>query len=92
MGADVRIEKVPVLMSLLPVVVQLLGITTLLAAVRQDLTWTLVGTVAGLVWLKVTESTLQNKYAELRAQRQLFITLGEWLDRADAGERVDEVD
>ena len=91
MGADVRIEKVPVLMSLLPVAVQLLGITTLLAAVRQDLTWTLVGIVAGLVWLKVTESTLQNKYAELRAQRQLFITLGEWLDRADAGERVDEV-
>ena len=55
MGPDVRIEKVPVLMSLLPVAVQLVGITTLLAAVREDLPWTLVGIVAGLVWLKVTE-------------------------------------
>jgi hypothetical protein len=78
-------------MSLLPVAVQLVGITTLLAAVREDLPWTLVGIVAGLVWLKVTESKLQDKYAELRAQRQLFITLGEWLDRADAEERVDEM-
>ena len=51
----------------------------------------MVGIVAGLVWLKVTESKLQDKYAELRAQRQLFITVGEWLDRADAGARVDEV-
>ena len=91
MGADVRIEKVPVLMSLLPVAVQMAGITTLLAAVREDLTWTLVGIVAGLVWLKVTESKLQDKYAELRAQRQLFIKVGEWLDRADAGAQVDEV-
>jgi hypothetical protein len=78
-------------MSLLPVAVQMAGITTLLAAVREDLTWTLVGIVAGLVWLKVTESKLQDKYAELRAQRQLFIKVGEWLDRADAGAQVDEV-
>jgi hypothetical protein len=89
--AVVRIEKVPVLMSLLPVAVQLAGITTLLVAVRQDLAWTLIGIAAGLVWLKVTESKLQDKYGELRAQRQLFITLGEWLDRADAEKRVDEV-
>lgn len=91
METDIRTDKLAVLMALLPVAVQVAGIVTLLAATHEDLAVTLVGTVVALVWLKVTESKLPNTYGELRAQRQLFITLGEWLGRADAVERVDEV-
>ena len=82
MGADVRIEKVPVLMSLLPVAVQMAGITTLLAAVREDLTWTLVGIVAGLVWLKVTESKLQINTLNCARRDNCSLRLGSgWIAR-----------
>ena len=91
MESNVRIEAVPVLMSLLPVAIQVAGLATLLVAVQEDLALTLIGVVLGLVWLKVTQSKLGDKYGELRAQRLQFIALGTWLGREDAEDRADRI-
>jgi hypothetical protein len=86
-----RLDPVALSLALIPVAVQIAVIVTLLSVVEEDTVLTLTGAILGLLWLRGTERAMQDNYAELRAQRHQFVTLGSWLGRDDAEEEADRI-
>jgi len=86
-----RPDPVALSLALIPVAVQIAVVVTMLSVVQEDTMLTLVGAILGLLWLRGTERAMQDNYAELRAQRQQFVTLGRWLGRDDAEEEADRI-
>ena len=86
-----RLDPVALSLALIPVAVQVAVIVTMLSLVHEDTALTLTGAILGLLWLRGTERAMQDNYAELRAQRHQFVTLGRWLGRDDAEEEADRI-
>ena len=88
---NMKFETVPIVMELIPAVIQAGGIAVFLTIVRDESFFTLTAIVLSLVWLKISmdNKTIQ-EYGEIRAMRSLFSQLGEWIGHSNSAEAFDE--
>ncbi|MDT0633679.1 hypothetical protein [Spectribacter hydrogenoxidans] len=82
-------SKVAAALELPARLVQTGGIVAVLLVAYGDLFHTLLGVIAGLIWIKVTSEELPQELGDLRVKRQLFQAVAEWLGRSDGGEVFD---
>lgn len=86
-----QFEAMPILMDLVPVIVQGAAIAILLLLTYEQPLYALTATILSLVWLKTSREDLAQELGELRAKRRLFQSVGEWLDRPNAAEVFDTI-
>ena len=89
MAENVKFESTPIVMALLPVVIQVTGIAAFLYVTRGDMAYTFTAIFLSLIWLKVSEDKSVQEFGEKRAARHLFGKLGKWLDQDDTEDVFD---
>lgn len=87
--ADRESNKVAVATELLGPLLQAATIATLLILTYSDTVPTLFAIIASLIWLTVAKGRHANEVTVVRAARDLYVKIGEWLGRNDAGEIFD---
>ena len=90
MTENVKFERMPIVLAVLPVVIQVVGISVFLYVAREDVVYTFAAIILSLVWLKVSEDKSVQEFGEKRAARHLFGKLGEWLNQEDAKNVFDD--
>ena len=90
MPDNLGFKSLPIALELIPVAVQVTGITAFLFVTRKETTYTFAAIILSLVWLKVSENKSPQEYGEKRVARHLFGKLGEWLDQKDATNIFDD--
>lgn len=71
-------------------IIQTIGVLALVVVTYGDKVMTLFALVIALIWVDLPRRDLLEKARELLIKRDLFHTLGEWLDQPDGGKKVDE--
>lgn len=69
---------------------QIAVIVSLLVLSYGVATISLLSGIAALIWLKVTQDDAVQDFMKIRADKELFVKVGEWLDRKDAAQSFDE--
>lgn len=87
--ADQGSNKVAVVTELLGPLLQAATTATLLTLTYSDTVLTLFAIVVSLIWLTVSKGRHADEVTVTRAARDLYIKIGEWLERDDAGEVFD---
>ena len=90
MANDLKFEGMPIVLALLPVVIQITGIAALLYVTQYEVKTTFAAIILSLIWLKVSEDNSVQQYGEKRAARHLFGMLGKWLNQQDAKKVFDD--
>jgi hypothetical protein len=90
-AGSIKFDPVAVTLALIPVALQAAVLGTLMVLTYENTVATFIAAIAGSVWLKPTSHETPLQFGELRAKRQMFAALGEWMGRTDAGERFDRI-
>ena len=90
MAENVKFERMPIALALLPVAIQFTGIAAFLYVTRQEIVFSFVAIFLSLIWLKVSKENWVEDIGEKRATRHLFGQLGKWLDQEDAEKVFDD--
>lgn len=90
MAENVKYERLPLVLALMPVAIQAAGIAAFLYVTRQEIIFTFAAIILSLIWLKVSKENWVEDIGEKRATRHLFGQLGKWLDQEDAEKVFDD--
>jgi hypothetical protein len=90
MAENVKFETTPIVLELLPAVIQVTGIAAFLYVARQEIIYTFGAIFLSLIWLKVSEQKWVQEFGKMRVTRRLFGKMGEWLSQEDAEEVFDD--
>jgi hypothetical protein len=88
---NLRIDPAHLFLELVPLTIQIAGMGILLWFTRADIVLTLFAILACLVWLKVSKDKLLDELNEMRVDRSLFTTLGNWVGAPKAAEEYDRI-
>lgn len=86
-----KYETTPILLALTPVLIQISAILILVLLNLENVTFTIFAIIISLIWLKMAHDEIPQELGELRTNRQLFMTIGEWFDQNDAGQLFDDI-
>lgn len=86
---DWKNSRLPFLVELPALAIQVTAISALLVLTYGDLVLTLFATILSIVWLTISRHDIGDELGKLRAYRTLFGKLGEWLGRNDAYDEFD---
>lgn len=84
MVENVKYERMPIVLALMPVAIQFAGIAAFLYVTRQEIVFTLAAIFLSQIWLKVSVQSWVQEFSEKRATRYLFGHLGKWLNQEGA--------
>ncbi len=62
MHDNLSFKSLPIAMELIPVTIQVTGITAFLFVTREDMTYTFAAIILGLIWLKDSENKSPQEY------------------------------
>ena len=91
MSHKLNYDPLYIFIALLPLLIQIIGITAILILSHEDSLYSLFAIIISVIWLKLSDSDVNQKMRKFYAERELFIKIGEWLKQNNAAEIHDKV-